>query len=114
MTTEVHSLVIGSNETLVVQLYDIASDTGSNGIDLTGISSVVVKAKNPATGTTKTLTGAVLGTPTDGKFSINSLTSDWSEVGVWTLQIKYTDATGKTRIYPSEGNQLKVKVSEAN
>lgn len=114
MSSGMHSLVKGSNETLVVQLYDIAADTGSNGIDLTGISAIVVKARNPATGTVKTLTGAVLGTATDGKFSINSTTSDWAEVGVWDLQIKYTDATGKTRIYPSEGNQLKVKVTEAN
>lgn len=114
MAIAMHHLVIGSNEDLIIQLYDVANDTGVNGIDLTGITSIVVKVKNPATSTVKTLTGIVYGTPTDGKFQISSLTTDWSEVGTWDLQIKYVDAATHTRIYPSEGNQIKIKVSGAN
>ena len=114
MAAAIHYVVVGSNEDLIVQLYDVANDTGVNGIDLTSITSIVVKAKNQNTSTVKTLTGVVYGAATDGKFQISSLTTDWSEVGTWDLQIKYTDALGKTRIYPSEGNQIKIKVSGAN
>lgn len=114
MATSVHHIIYGSNESLIVQLYDVTTDTGSNGIDLTGISAIVVTAKNPETGTVDTLTGVVLGTPTDGKFQIDHLVTELNEVGAWDLQIKYTDAIGNIRKYPSEGNQLKIAVSESN
>jgi hypothetical protein len=114
MGAAVFSLVKGSNEDLIVQLYDAANDTGSNGIDLSGASGFSAKAKNPVTLTAVTFaTAAVYGAATDGKVKLTYATSAFSEIGTFDLQISYTDA-GKTRVYPSEGNQLKIKVKGAN
>jgi hypothetical protein len=108
-------LVAGSNEDLIVQLYDAANDTGSTGIDLTGGTAFSANAKNPATGTTVSFaTAAIYGAATDGKVKLTYATNAFVETGTFDLQITYTDGAGKTRKYPSEGNQLKIKVTGAN
>lgn len=104
-------MVAGSFEALDVHLYDAATEAS---IDLSGISAISAKAKNPATGTTKTITCAVLGTATNGNFRLSPDVNTWTETGTFDLQIGYTDASGNKRIYPSEGNQLKIKVAGAN
>jgi len=115
MATAIHHIVAGSNEPLVIQLYDPSDDTGSNGIDLTGITNISAKAKNVATGATVNFaTCTVLGDPTNGKFILTSLVTDWATAGTYDIQIKYTDASSNVRIYPSEGNQIKLKVAGAN
>lgn len=111
MATSVHNVVIGSFEALDVHLYDAATEAN---VDLSGISAISAKAKNPATGTTKTLTCAVNGTPTLGNFRLTPDVTIWTEVGTFDLQISYTDGASNKRIYPSEGNQLKIKVAAAN
>lgn len=111
MATAMHYVVAGSYESLDVRLYD--PETGAY-VDLSGISAISAKAKNPATGTVKTIACAVLGAAVNGDFRLTPDANTWSEVGTFDLQITYTDAAVHRRIYPSEGNQMKIKVSGAN
>lgn len=111
MATAVHNVVAGSFEALDVHLYDAATEAN---VDLSGISSITAKAKNTAAGTTKTITCAVQGAPTNGNFRLSPDANTWAEVGTFDLQISYTDGASNKRIYPSEGNQLKIKVAGAN
>lgn len=115
MAAAVFNLVVGSNEELIVQLYDAANDTGSNGIDLTAGTSFSAKAQNAATATDVTFaSAAIYGAATNGQVKLTYATNAFAEVGTFDVQITYVDGAGKTRIYPSEGNQLKIKVNGAN
>lgn len=116
MATAVHPVVIGSYEALDVHLHDAKKDPDdpSGNVDLTGITLISARAKNPATGTVKDITCAVNGAAMNGNFRLTPDVNTWGEVGTFDLQISYTDGAGHKRIYPSEGNQLKVKVSGAN
>lgn len=119
MAVAIFHMVKGSNEKITVQLFDPTNDTGANGIDLSNVDTgigVTAKAKHTVSGTVVTFNSATVKAPaTDGKFELEYDATDFTETGVYDLQIKYTTlVTAEVRIYPSEGNQLKIRVAEAN
>ena len=72
MARPIFDLVKGSNEPIIVQLYPDAADTGSNGIDLTGATSMSASAKHIDTGVTIAFSSAaVYGSATDGSDCIS-------------------------------------------
>ena len=109
MTTRVHHLKLGANPTIVVRFFDPATDAA---ISLVGASSVTATAK-PESGSNVTLT-ATVSDAANGEVSLNYTTSAFTAAGTYRLEIKFTDAAGKTQIYPPEDGQLRIKVTAAN
>lgn len=115
MSRAIFDLVMGSNEPVDVQLYPVASDTGSNGIDLTGATAFSAKAKHEDTGGTASFSGCTALSPlTAGKVRLTYLTTTFGSTGVWNVQITFTDSTGSVRRYPSDGTGLRFRVHAAN
>lgn len=118
MAVAIFHMVKGCNEKIIVQLFDPSNDTGTNGIDLSGVDTGTLgaKAKHTVSGTVVTFNSASVVAPaTDGKIELVYDTTDFTETGVYDLQIKYVTLVSlETRIYPSEGNQLKIRVAAAN
>ena len=109
MAVAVFDLIVGSNEPIVVQLYPLSDEGGSAGISLSGATSVAAHAKPAAGGTTVALTATVSDTA-NGKVTLNYATGDFA-MGTWQLQIKFLDGAGKQRRYPSEDQQLLLRVN---
>lgn len=115
MARPIFDLVKGSNEPIIVQLYPDAADTGSNGIDLTGATSMSASAKHIDTGvTTAFSSAAVYGSATDGKVRLLYTTTTFTALGLYQIQITYTDASGYTRRYPSDGDGLRMRLNGSN
>lgn len=115
MSRPIFDLVKGSNEPIVIQLYPVATDTGSNGIDLTGATAMTANAKHIDTGSVVAFaTAAVHGTPTDGKVQLLYSTNTFTVLGLYDIQITYTDGAGYVRRYPSEGGGLRLRLNGAN
>jgi hypothetical protein len=115
MARPIFDLVKGSNEPIIVQLYPDASDTGSNGIDLTGATSVAASAKHIDTGTnTAFSSAAVYGDATDGTVRLLYATNTFTALGLYQIQITYVDASGYTRRYPSDGDGLRMRLNGSN
>lgn len=115
MSRPIFDLVKGSNEPIVVQLYPTGSDTGSNGIDLTGATSMSASARHIDTGAVVNFTtAAVYGTATDGKVRLLYGTTSFTVLGLYDIQITYTDGGGYTRRYPSEGGGLRLRLNGSN
>lgn len=115
MARPIFDLVKGSNEPIVIQLYPVATDTGSNGIDLTGATSMTASAKHVDTGAVVSFnSAAVYGTATNGQVRLLYDTTDFAVVGLWDIQITYTDGAGYVRRYPNEGTGLRMRVNGSN
>ena len=115
MARPIFDLVKGSNEPIIIQLYPVETDTGSNGIDLTGAAGMSASAKHVDT---EAVTGfdscAVYGTPTDGKVRLLYDTTDFTALGLYDIQITFTDGAGYVRRYPSEGTGLRMRINGSN
>lgn len=115
MARPVFELVKGSNEPIVVQLYPVATDTGANGINLTGATSMSANAKHVDTGAVVAFDScAVYGDATEGNVRMLYDATDFSVVGLYDVQITYTDGAGYVRKYPSEGSGLRIKINGSN
>lgn len=115
MARPIYDLVKGSNEPIIVQLYPDATDTGSNGIDLTGATSVSASAKHVDTGAVTAFTNAaVYGDATLGKVRLLFGTATFTALGLYEIQITYTDAAGYTRRYPNDGDGLRMRLNGSN
>ena len=113
MATELHEIIVGTNESLLVQLYDKDNDDGSTGIDLTGCTTFAATGKDSA-GNKKNFTAATVdGATTLGTLKLTYATNTFP-AATYDIQITYTAPDGTTRGYPSQGNQLKLKVNGAN
>lgn len=114
MTTQNFKIVKGSNASLVVQLYPVETDTGVNGIDLTGSTSFSAVAKRlDGEGSAVNFNSAAVTDAENGKVQLDYDTSDFTDVAVYTIQISYTDSNSKTRIYPSDGDSLRLQIVES-
>lgn len=108
-------MVKGSNEPIIIQLYPTATDTGSNGIDLTGATSITASARHIDTGAVVSFTtAAVYGASTDGKVRLLYATNSFTALGLYDIQVTYTDGAGYTRRYPSEGGGLRLRLNGSN
>ena len=107
------SIVVGSNAPLIVQLYPVDSDTGANGISLTGATSLSAKAILSSGGTAISFSSATVNSASLGKVQLDYTTGAFASAGTYHIQVKYTDSGGKIHIYPSDGNTLKLLVKEA-
>lgn len=115
MARPIFDLVKGSNEPIIVQLYPVASDTGSNGIDLTGATSLSANAKHVDTAATTAFTAAAVeGSATLGKVKLTYATNTFTALGLYDIQITYIDAAGYTRRYPNEGTGLRMRLNGSN
>lgn len=115
MGRPIFDLVKGSNEPIVVQLYPVAADTGSNGIDLTGATSMTASAKHVDTGAVVNFaSAAVYGTPTLGQVRLIYNTNTFTVLGLYDIQITYVDGAGYTRRYPNEGSGLRMRLNGSN
>ena len=109
--SKIHSLVLGSNASILVQLYAVDDDDGSNGINLTGATSMSAKAES--NGVTVSFTTAAIETALTGIVKLDYATNSFSNTGTYDIQIQFTDSDSKVHVYPSEGNTLKLLVKEA-
>ncbi len=109
--SKIHSIIIGSNAPIIVQLYEADNDTGSNGINYEGATGLSAKAK-ATDGTVIPFTNVTVSDDTNGLFQLDYLITTFTAVETYDIQIQFNDASGKTHIYPSEGNTLKLAVKE--
>lgn len=115
MARVIYDLVKGSNEPIVIQLYPVETDTGSNGIDLTGVSNLAATAKHVESGAKKNFSAvAVQGSPVNGTVALNFDTTTFTDIGVYDVQITFTDPAAKVRAYPSDGAGLRIRVNDSN
>lgn len=107
-------VVKGSNPPITVQLYPVDSDTGSNGIDLTGATEVAAKAElADGSGSAIAFTGASVPAPaTDGKVKLEYATDTFTALGVYRIVVTYTDGAGAVHKYPSDGTSLQFELVE--
>lgn len=115
MARPIFDMVKGSNEPIIIQLYPVEADTGSNGIDLTGAVSLSASAKHVDTAAVVAFDScAVYGTPTEGTVRLLYDTTDFTTLGLYDIQITFTDGAGYTRRYPSEGTGLRMRLNGSN
>lgn len=115
MARPIFDLVKGSNEPIIIQLYPVETDTGSNGIDLTGATSMTASARHVDTAAVVAFDSCtVYGTPTDGKVRLLYDTTDFTALGLYDIQITFTDGAGYVRRYPSEGSGLRMRLNGSN
>jgi hypothetical protein len=115
MARVVFDMVKGSSEPIIIQLYPVATDTGTNGIDLTGATSLSASAKHVDTAAVVNFdSAAVYGTPTDGKVRLLYDAADFTALGLYDIQITFTDGAGYVRRYPSEGTGLRMRLNGSN
>lgn len=106
-------MVLGCTSPIDVQL--AAADTDpAVAVDLTGATGMAAKATlADGTGTTITLTAAVLGAATGGIVRISPASNSFPALGLYSVQISYTSSSGKACIWPSDGNSLRLNVKGA-
>lgn len=109
--SKTHSIVVGSNAPITVQLYEVDNDTGSNGILLTGATGLSAKAK-ASDGTVVSFTSAIIADAANGVVQLDYTVGSFTVIDTYDLQIQFTDSGSKVHIYPGEGNTLKLKVAE--
>lgn len=115
MSRPIFDMVKGSNEPIIIQLYPTATDTGSNGIDLTGATSMTASARHIDTAAVVSFnSAAIYGPPTDGQVKLLYDTTDFTVLGLYDVQITYTDGAGYVRRYPSEGGGLRLRLNGSN
>lgn len=106
-----HSIVKGSNPPIELQLYPKESNTGANGIDLTVMTTASGYAKRAdGRGSVITIPTVIFTDKAHGKVKLEFYTSTFPEVGVYEVQLQFTDANGKVYIFPSDGSSLQIKV----
>lgn len=115
MARPIFDLVKGSNEPIVIQLYAVDTDDGSSGIDLTGAVSLSASAKHEDTAAVVAFDScAIYGTPTNGQVRLLYDATDFTTLGLYNIQITFTDGAGYTRRYPSEGTGLRMRLNGSN
>lgn len=101
---------IGSNPSLIVQFVDPDTDAA---INLSGATSITASAAPESGGSSVSLTATVIDAAA-GKIKFDYTTSAFAAAGMYRLEVKFTDSSGKVQIYPPEDGQLKIRVSAAN